>query len=180
MMNTHSTATPAATLEDRLRAVEDRFAILDLIASHPLTADTGSSDAAETMWGEAGQLDLPGGKSATGAVAIAAMLAAPGHQAAIEGGLAHFCGLPKIELHGDRAFVTSYLLILAPQTAGEPVEVPNHGTARGFRVHRAGANRWELARSAEGWKIVRRTQHVLDGSDPARALLRQGLAAATR
>jgi hypothetical protein len=95
----------------------------------------------------------------------------PGHQAAIRGGLAHFTSLPHIALDGDTAVVTSYLQILTPQASGEPVEVPNHGASKGFRIHRVGANRWELVRKPEGWKIKRRTLRPLDGSEPARTLL---------
>ena len=38
-----------------------------------------------------------------------------------------------------------------------------------------GANRWELKRTAQGWKIRRRTSCPLDGSEPARELLRTAL-----
>jgi len=37
------------------------------------------------------------------------------------------------------------------------------------------ANRWELVRTASGWKIKRRTLRPLDGSEPARELLRGAL-----
>jgi hypothetical protein len=99
----------------------------------------------------------------------------PAHQAAISGGLAHFCGLPIIELDGDRAAVTSYLQILMPDPNGSAVELSNHGTSKGFRIHRVAANRWELERTAQGWKIKRRTLRPLDGSEPARQILRQAL-----
>src|SRR6266700_6294977 len=98
------------------------------------------------------------------------------HQAAIERGLAHFTSLPHVEIEGDAATVTSYLQILVPQTQGDPVDVPNHGSSKGFRVHRMTANRWELARTPQGWKIKRRTLRQLDGSEPARKILRQAIA----
>jgi hypothetical protein len=87
--------------------------------------------------------------------------------------------LPHVEIDGDTAVVTSYLQILAPHPSAEPVEVPNHGTTRGWRVHRVGANRWELVRSAGEWKIRRRTMRTLDGSEPARELLRAALSSYT-
>jgi hypothetical protein len=37
------------------------------------------------------------------------------------------------------------------------------------------ANRWELVRTAQGWKIERRTLRQLDGSQPARKILRQAI-----
>ena len=168
-------ASDPATLERRLRAVEDKLAIFDLIACHPLGADSGDEDYVRSAWVEDGVVDLGGDKGATGRVAIAAMVSTEGHRAALAGGLAHIAGLPHIELAGDTAIVTSYLLILAPQTAGEPVTVPNHGVSHGFRVHRAGVNRWDVVRTAAGWKIARRTMRSLDGGEPARDLLRRAL-----
>jgi len=160
------------TLEQRLRAIEDRLEILNLIASHPPSADTGADDYTVQAYAEDGVFDR--GETLTGAKGnkeIAAILKMPGHQAAIQGGLAHFAGLPHITIDGDKAVVTSYLQILTPDASGEAVEVPNHGVSKGFRIHRVGANRWELTRTTQGWKIKRRTLRPLDGSQAARDLL---------
>ena len=163
------------TLENRIRAIEDRLEILNLIASHPPSADSGTDSFTRRVYMEDGVIDLGGGKGATGNEKIAAMVKEPGHQAAIAGGLAHFAGLPRIEIDGDRAVVTSYLQIITPHPTAEPHEVPNHGVTKGFRIHRVGANRWELVRTSEGWKIQRRTLRPLDGTQPARELLRSAL-----
>jgi len=164
-------------IEDRLRAIEDRLEIYNLIASHPPSADTGADYFARAIYTEDGIIDLGGDKKASGNTAIAASLKSPGHQAAIAGGLAHFAGLPYIALAGDEAVVTSYLQILAPHPTADPIEIPNHGMSKGFRIHRVAANRWELERTPQGWKIKRRTLRVLDGSKEARELLRGALAA---
>ena len=164
-----------ATLEDRIRAVEDRLEILNLIASHPPSADTGADYFTRAAYVEDGVIDLGGGKAANGNEAIAAIQTTPGHRAAIAGGLAHFCGLPRIELDGDSAVAISYLQILTPHPTAEPHEVPNHGVGKGYRVHRVAANRWELVRTAQGWQIKRRTTRSLDGSEPAREILRGAL-----
>jgi hypothetical protein len=164
-----------ATLEQRLRAVEDRLEIYNLIASHPPSADTGADYFVRTIYEPDGVLDLGGDKKASGNEAIAAIVTTSAHQAAIAGGLAHFTGLPHIELDGDTAVVTSYLQILTPDAAAVPVEVPGHGASKGFRIHRIGANRWELVRGPSGWKIKRRTLRPLDGSDAALAILRRAL-----
>ena len=167
--------TASRSIEDRIRAIEDRLEILNLIASHPPSADTGADYFTRSVYAEDGVIDLGGGKGATGNQEIAAMVKQPGHQAAIAGGLAHFAGLPRIEIDGDSAVVTSYLQIITPHPTAEPHEVPNHGVSKGFRIHRVGANRWELVRGASGWKIKRRTLRPLDGSEPAREILRAGL-----
>jgi SnoaL-like domain len=170
-----SSDSKARTIEERLRSIEDRLDILNLIASHPPSADSGADYFTRQVYTEDGVIDLGGGKTANGNDEVAAMVKTPGHQAAIAGGLAHFCGLPRIDIDGDTATVTSYLQIITPHPNAEPHEVPNHGTTRGFRIHRVGANRWALVRTASGWKIKRRTLRPLDGTEPARELLRGAL-----
>jgi len=170
-------ATPTRSIEDRLRAVEDRLEIYDLIASHPPSADTGADYYTRSVYLDDGTLDLGGGKTTSGRDTIAAVTRTPAHQAAIAGGLAHFAGLPKIDIDGDRAVVTSYLQILTPHPTAKPHEVPNHGLSNGFRIHRVAANRWELERTASGWKIRRRTVRTIDGSEPPREILRGALKA---
>jgi len=164
-------------LEDRLRDIEDRLEIYNLIASHPPSADTGADYFTRVAYMPDGEMDLAGGKGAKGNEAIAAIVKKPGHQKAIEQGLAHFAGLPHIAIDGDAATVTSYLQILAPHPTAEAIEVPDHGSSRGFRVHRVGANRWELVRTPQGWRIKRRTLRPLDGSDGARQILKRALEA---
>jgi hypothetical protein len=98
----------------------------------------------------------------------------PAHQAAIAAGMAHFAGLPRIDLDGDRAVATSYLQILMPDPLGEPVALSNHGESKGFRVHAVGVSRWEFVRTPEGWKIKKRRYRPVD-SPAAREILRQAL-----
>jgi SnoaL-like domain len=175
------TAKDPWTLEQRLRAIEDHLEIYNLIAGHPPSADTGADYYTEAVYAEDGIFDrgahLPG---ASGNKAIAAIVKSPAHQEAIAGGIAHFTGLPYIDLDGDRAVVTSYLQILTPRKSGESVEVPNHGASRGYHIHRVVASRWELVRAEAGWRIKRRTIRLVDGSEPSRELLRTALAAFAR
>jgi len=168
--------TPPPSLEDRLRAVEDKLAIYHLIASHPPAADTGTDQYYRDAFASDGEVDLGGGKGATGNEAIAAIVRTPQHQAAIAGGLCHFAGLPRVELDGDTAVATSYLQIITPDRQAAARELSGHGSSTGFRIHRVGANRWELKRGKGGWKVVRRTLRPLDGTDEARALLRRAIA----
>jgi hypothetical protein len=166
-------------LDRRIRAVEDRLEIYNLIAGHPPSADTGAAAYAEAVYAEDGVFDRgPGLSGAVGNKAIAMSLESPGHQAAVAGGLAHFTGLPHVTLYGDRAVVISYLQILTPNKSGAVVEVPNHGASRGYHIHRVVANRWDLVRTASGWKIERRTLRLVDGSEPSRDILRGAFEAA--
>jgi hypothetical protein len=163
--------------DERLRDIEDRLEIYNLIASHPPSADTGADYYTSAVYTEDGVFDRGEGLSgAVGNDAIAAITQTPGHQQAIQGGLAHFSGLPHIVLDGDAAYVTSYLQILTPDAQGDDRELPNHGFSKGFRIHRVVANRWTLARTPEGWKIRSRKLRPLDGSAPARDILQQALA----
>jgi hypothetical protein len=56
------------------------------------------------------------------------------------------------------------------------MDVPGHGASIGFRIHRAGCNRWDLVRTGDGWKVKRRMLRPLDGSDDARELLTDAVA----
>ena len=168
--------TPKKSLEERLRDIEDRLEIYTLIAAHPPSADTGAGFYSSHIYLDDGEFDR--GESLDGAVgndAIGAFVETPAHHAAIDGGLAHFAGLPHIELQGETAYVTSYLQIITPDTKGEPRELSNHGVSTGFRIHRVLANRWTLKRTEDGWRIKSRRLRPLDGSEPARGILRQAL-----
>ena len=168
----------ARTVEERLRAIEDRLEIYNLIASHPPSADTGADDHTRRIYTEDATFDRGGNlQGASGREALAAMVRTPGHQAAIAGGIGHFSSLPHVVLDGDKAIATSYLQILMPQPTGDEVELPNHGRSKGFRIHRLVANRWELVRQSDGWKIKSRKLRLIDGSEPAREILRAALAA---
>ena len=166
------------TLEHRIKAIEDRLEIYNLIAGHPPSADTGADYYAAAVYTEDGVFDRGADLSgATGNTAIAASLKSEGHQAAIAGGLAHFTGLPHIQLDGDTATVTSYLQILTSNKSGPSIEVPNHGSSRGYHIHRVVTNRWELVRTSKGWKIKCRSLRLVDGSEPSREILRGALKA---
>jgi SnoaL-like domain len=99
----------------------------------------------------------------------------PEHQAAIAGGLCHFAGLPRVQLNGDTAVAISYLQVIAPNREAKPVELSGHGLSSGYRIHRLGANRWDLRRTKDGWKVTRRAYRMLDGTEGARELLRQAV-----
>src|SRR5580700_8507759 len=89
VMNTANATSP--TLEQRIRAVEDRLEIYNLIASHPPSADTGAAAYAEAVYTEDGVFDRgPGLSGATGNKALGALLQSDAHRAAIAGGIAHF------------------------------------------------------------------------------------------
>lgn len=165
-----------AALEARLAAAEDRLAIYTLIASHPPSADTAYAEHTRAVYVDDGVFDRgPTLEGARGVEAIAAFTLKPAHEEAIRGGLAHFTGLPLIDLRGDEAFVTSYLQILQLDHEGRERALPNHGTSTGYRIHRVVVNRWHLVKRDGQWWVKTRTLLPVDGSDAPRALLREGL-----
>lgn len=163
-------------LENRLQTVEDKLAIYEMIASHPPSADTGNADYTLSVYREDGVFDRgPTLDGATGAENIAAFILRPEHGEAIRGGLAHFAGLPLVDLRGDVAIVTTYLMIVHLDHEGLPRSLPNHGISTGYRIHRVVVNRWELERHDGRWMIAKRTLLPVDGSDIHHGLLWKGL-----
>ncbi|WP_413723075.1 nuclear transport factor 2 family protein [Sodalis sp. RH23] len=164
------------TLEQRLQITEDKLAIYELIASHPPSADSGLAEYTASVYMEDGVFNRGEGlDGAKGVNAIAAFILRPAHEKAIKSGLAHFAGLPLIDLRGDTAIVTSYLQLLQLDQQGEPREMANHGYSTGYRIHRVVVNRWELERHDNRWKIRSRTLLPVDGTDAPRQLLARGL-----
>lgn len=152
----------------RLQLVEDRLAIYSLLATHPLSADTGDAAFFDAIYTEDATFDRGEGLSgASGRDNLLKMANSDAHHAAIAGGLAHFGNLPRVQIDGDSAVAMSYIAIIHPDTEGAPQELPNHGTTGGFRIHRVVANRWELQRADGTWRISRRTALPMDGAGPA-------------
>ncbi|MFW0766611.1 nuclear transport factor 2 family protein [Trabulsiella odontotermitis] len=164
------------TTEQRLRIIEAKLAIYELIAAHPPSADSGLAEYTASVYMEDGVFNRGEGlDGAKGVDAIAAFILRPAHEEAINSGLAHFTGLPLIDLRGDKAIVTSYLQLLQLDKQGEPREMANHGTSTGYRIHRVVINRWELECHDGRWKIRSRTLLPVDGSPAPRQLLARGL-----
>jgi hypothetical protein len=163
-------ASKNRSIEQRLQAIEDRLEILNLIAAHPPGADSASHDFAESFWLADGTVDMAG--QPKGYESMIGVLNTPGFTEAQRQGICHFTGLPHIVIDGDRAVATSYLQILAADPDGKPFELSAHGTSRGFRVLRLSANRWELQRTPEGWRIKNRSVRGMD-SPASRELLKK-------
>ncbi|MCT9113451.1 nuclear transport factor 2 family protein [Streptomyces mirabilis] len=162
------------SIEDRLRVIEDRLAIYNLLAAHPYSTDTGERSFIESIYTEDFVFDRgPGLDGASGRDSMVALVECDAHRTAIAGGLAHFGNLPLAELHGDTAEATSYIAFMTPDDQDEPRELANHGTSTGFRIHRVIANRWSLVRTDGRWSIASRTVLPMDGTGPALELLHQ-------
>ncbi len=146
-----------ATMEERIGLLEDQLAIHRLINSWGPAVDTGNADVAASLFAEDGLLesDL---SYLIGPAAVGAMVLAEGHQSLIADGSAHIPAFPILHVDGDRASATGY------------TRVYRH-TEGGYEVWRVSANRWEFRRTADGWRVTKRTNHVIDGGPEASKIL---------
>src|ERR1700739_4409923 len=97
-----SSDSATASLEERVRAIEDRLEIYNLIASHPPSADTGADYYTRAVYAEDGVFDRGPHAGGSGNAAIAAVVKTPAHQAAISGGGHPVRGLSFHRRAGDR------------------------------------------------------------------------------
>lgn len=146
-----------AALETRLRAAEDRLAIMDVVAHYGPAVDTRSATATADLWTQDGVYDY-GAAPLVGTRAIGGLVDREPHVSYVERGCAHVMSMPAIAIEGDRAVAVNYSRLYVRD--GER-----------WAVERASANRWQLVRTASGWKVESRLNRPLDGSTPPRELL---------
>ena len=146
-----------AALEERLRRVEDQLAIHRLINGWGPAVDTGNGEAAAELFTDDAILesDL---SYLVGPAAITAMVYGEGHQALVRDGSAHIPAFPIVSIEGDAAEAIGY------------TRVYRH-TPDGYEVWRVSANHWEFRRMPDGWRVAKRTNHVIDGGSEAKELL---------
>lgn len=147
-----------ASLEGRLQRVEDQLAIYQIISSYGPAADSCHMADLEKHWDPDCVYAMADFGTAQGYAAIKALFDAPFHQGLVSDGSAHIASLPHVVVEGDRAVATHYSQIYTHRQ-------------QAFFCLRVSVHRWEFARQAEGWKMMRRTTSLLDGNAPARELL---------
>ncbi|MFN4222204.1 MAG: nuclear transport factor 2 family protein, partial [Novosphingobium meiothermophilum] len=87
-------------LERRLRLLEDREAIGDLIARYGPLADRGEAAALARLWTADGIYEVVGFARAEGQAAIAALIDGAHHRALMADGCAHLLGPVAVTLDG--------------------------------------------------------------------------------
>jgi hypothetical protein len=152
-----------AALEARMRAAEDELEIQRLVARYGPAVDGCLAVEAAGVFTEDGAYDPGGGfPPVAGRAAMHAFYENPRQNAIIAKGAAHITLPPEVTLQGDEAVGVGYSLFFLKGESG-------------WNVMRASANAWKFRRTAQGWRIVERTNRLLDGSEEARVLLRHGL-----
>jgi ketosteroid isomerase-like protein len=148
-----------ATVEERLRAIEDQQAIYQVVCGYGYSVDGCNADSVGDRYVEAGVYAVGDMPSWVGREAIAAITRDPGHLGLVGKGCAHMSSLPFVVIDGDRAVATCHTM------------VPMHGE-NGFFIGRMSASRIELVREQDGkWRIVHRQNYMLDGKPEGPALL---------
>jgi ketosteroid isomerase-like protein len=148
-------------LELRVRELEDRDALAQIVASYGPAVDSGQAAAAAALWFDDGVFDVVPYFELVGHDGIAGMVDGEGHQSLIHNGCGHVLTAPKVVVAGDNARGWNYAF-----------NIRWDGEADRFWIARLSANEWEFRRHGDAWRVVRRTNINLDGDERPRALLR--------
>jgi hypothetical protein len=164
------------SLEDRLRAIEDRLAIYTLIASHPPSADTAAANYTREVYVEDGVFDRgPKLEGAYGVDAIASFHPEAGAQGSHSRGT---CSLRRPASHRSTRR-SGHRNLLSPdplfRSSGRATRTAQPRVSQGYRIHRVVANRWQLVKTKGEWMIKTRTILPIDGSSEPLEILSQGL-----
>ena len=162
--------TGAAALEARLKTLEDKQEITQLLAMHPLAIDSGEGDFWMSNWTKDLVMDLtldPEAHSGhyEGVYGWDTMLEeikGPELAASRKAGLMHLNTPPSIKLDGDKATATNYTELIMAQ-------------GKGLRIQVVLANRWELVRQNGRWMIGKRTMREMSHEESF-SLMQGGLA----
>lgn len=152
-------------LLERITATEDRLEILNLLAGSAFSSDVASEAYWKKMFTQDAIFDRGQGRQDKGQVEILKIINSPDQKEAIKFGMTHLAMLPHITLNGNSAVATGYLLIVMPDTAASHVQLPGKGVSAGFSIYQLTINRWELARTTDGWKVTKRTVRPLSSND---------------
>lgn len=146
-----------STLEARVRAMEDRLEIIDLIAGYGPAVDSGDEEAVARMWAQGGEYTFGAASSAATTLTgreVGALVDLPGHRSYMDRGCGHVLTTPRVSVDGDEATAFNHSLLVL------------HDGQR-WVIERASSNRWELERINGRWQVRRRINALLDGAPEA-------------
>lgn len=154
--------TPEAlTLEQRLRRLEDHLEIQQLIAAYGPAADSCNVDEILGAWHEDCVYDVGGIDRYEGHERMRQVYATDFHRQLVQQGSAHAGTPAHVVIEGDRATATHYGTLYTREGGR-------------FVLVRLIASRWDLQRfEGQGWRVMKRTNRLLDGSEEARQILRE-------
>jgi len=139
MMDTRDTGSPS--LEDRLRRLEDRAAIVDLLSQYANAVDACRWNEWEACFAEDARAEFPfgnyEGRRGIGAWCAKNLVGFKGFE--------HLFGNVEIKIDGDRATGRNKAWIACVMDDSKPHEHFDNG----------GYYQWEFVRSNEGWRVKR-------------------------
>ena len=144
-------------LEAALTGLQDQLEITHLITAYGPAVDRLDGEEVADLWSDEGTYETAG-QVFSGRKELAGLVAFGPHPDLVATGCAHINSAPLITVDGDAAVARTYSRVY--RRAGGA-----------WVVERLSANRWELARLPEGWRIKRRVNRLLDGDEAARQLL---------
>lgn len=162
-------------LEARLSSLEDRLAILDLLAALPHSSDVGDQDFQNHAYHDDCVMDRDNADAlVVGKTAIVGIVGGDSHRSAIQAGMVHFAGLPHIQIEGESAVATGYLQVVVPLPAGTGPKLSGYGQSNGLAIWRLTANRWELQKNNGSWRVIRRVIRSVPG-EGFQSIIAEGL-----
>lgn len=147
------------SMDERLRNLEDRLSIYQLISGYGYAVDGCNADAVGSLFSEDGRYAVGDVGTFKGREGIADITRQPGHRQLVAMGCGHLSTLPYVVIDGDRATATCHTMLIK-------------NGKDGFYVDRLSASRLELSRKPDGsWQIDHRQNHMLNGDAAGPRLL---------
>jgi hypothetical protein len=150
-------------LEQRIRHLEDVQAIQQLIGSYGPAVDSGMHRVSSGLFEEDGVYDVDG-RIYQGHDEISSVVLVGNHQVWMERGCGHLNTLPLVTIDGDTAVALCYTQLSIHDSVTDL-----------FQVQRVSANKWDLIRTEDGWKVKTRTIRRLDGRSEGRELFEDAM-----
>lgn len=144
-------------LAARLRAIEDRVEIAELIARYGPIVDAGAGELLTELWTPEGRYTV-GDEFLLVGDKVAELTELPSHVSYLERGCAHVLTTPTVRVSGDHARAANHSVVLVREGAA-------------WVADRVSANAWHFERTSAGWRVALRQNKLLDGSVAARDLL---------
>lgn len=145
-----------ARLESRVRLLEDRAEIAALVAAYGPAVDRLDGAAVDRQFAADARYVIAG--TVVAAPDLGGLVDFDTHRDLVSAGCGHILTPPDIHLDGDEATAVNHSVVLR-----------HEGSA--WSAVRLSANHWHFRRTADGWRVQERRNHLLDGAAAARELL---------
>jgi hypothetical protein len=157
------TYEPINNFEKRLQRIEDQLAIYQIIGAYGAAADSNNIEMMCSLYHEDCELVIAGHGTYKGHKGVTDVIMGDYHQMLVTSGSGHTTSLPNVQIDGDRAIATVYSMLFLLRDEK-------------FILERLAAARWEFIRTADGWRIIKRTTEPMLGTNQnAKDLLRRVL-----